>query len=91
MKKLSDHKWTFSKWIPHFEFKESSDVISKCPNCESDNYLGDYCPDCEEWYSNKEKIFQIIEIEEEKDTMTPEEIRQEKKYINDSKHKYDYR
>jgi len=80
----SSHWWTFSKWVPHFEFIQNLEDFWNCPNCDWKNYKWDFCFDCNYWYSNKEKIFLIIESE---NLMTPEEINKEKKYINQSRWK----
>ena len=48
MEKYSTHWWTFSKWIPYFEFKEGLEDFSKCPNCDENTFFKWKCNSC--WY-----------------------------------------
>ena len=85
----SPHWWTFSEWVPSISFIENKECFSECPSCNWKRYKSNYCFDCWEWYSNKEKIFQIILEQWEDDIieMTPEERKAERDYINESRTK----
>ena len=50
MQKYSTHNWTFSNWIPNFQFIENLEweKWDKCPNCDSLKFVNWKCSEC--WY-----------------------------------------